>query len=83
MKRSNAIHLIANQIDFINGTFEGSRSDFSEEELRHADVILTTLESAGMRPPKYNNKIPTYREDDGMTFKESNGTIRRTWEPED
>lgn len=51
MKRSDALKLIANQLDFLNGRFKGFRSNFSEPELRNADVILTTLEQAGMQPP--------------------------------
>jgi hypothetical protein len=51
MKRSEALALIANQLDFLNNKFEGVRFDFTKEELAHADVILTTLEAAGMQPP--------------------------------
>ncbi len=51
MKRSYALHLIANQLDFLAGTFEGVRTDHTKEELAKADVILTTLESAGMQAP--------------------------------
>jgi hypothetical protein len=51
MKRSDALILIANQLDFLNGTFQGFRSDFSSEELSKASVILTTLEHCGMAPP--------------------------------
>lgn len=51
MKRSDVLLLIANQIDFINGTFCGFKKDFSKEDLGNADVILTTLEHAGMLPP--------------------------------
>lgn len=51
MKRSYALKLIANQLDFLNNKFAGVRTSFSNKELRNADVILTTLESAGMQPP--------------------------------
>lgn len=51
MKRSEALQLIANQIDFIEGRFEGMRTNFTSIELSRADVILTTMESAGMQPP--------------------------------
>lgn len=54
MKRSEALSLIANQLDFLNGHFYGVRptAGFTKEELAKADVILTTLEEAGMFPPK-------------------------------
>lgn len=51
MKRSYALKLIANQLDFLTGCFQGFRTDFTESELKRADVILTTLELAGMQPP--------------------------------
>jgi hypothetical protein len=51
MKRSEALKLIANQLDFLKGRFHGLRTNFSESELKEADVILTTLEDAGMQPP--------------------------------
>lgn len=38
MKRSEALSLIANQLDFLNGTFEGVRKDHTEDELKKADV---------------------------------------------
>lgn len=53
MKRSEMLLLIANQLDFLNGTFEGFRSNFTDSELSKADVILTTIEHSGMLPP-YN-----------------------------
>ena len=52
MKRSKALNLIANQLDFLNDKFEGSKDNFTEQEIKNADVILTTLESAGMYPPQ-------------------------------
>lgn len=51
MKRTVALKIIANQLDFLNKKFEGYRDDFTEAELSHADVILTTLEGAGLQPP--------------------------------
>lgn len=51
MKRSEALVLIANQLDFLNGKFEGFRINYHEEDLKACDVILTTLEAAGMQPP--------------------------------
>lgn len=51
MKRSKVLNLIANQLDFLNDKFEGARDNFTKAELSNADVILTTLESAGMLPP--------------------------------
>lgn len=53
MTRMKALHLIATQLDFLNGKFNGVRDDFSFGELKKADVILTTLEQAGMLPPKF------------------------------
>ena len=51
MKRSEALKLIANQLDFLRGEFSGYKTEFTAGELAKADVILTTLESAGMLPP--------------------------------
>ena len=51
MRRIEALKLIANQLDFLNSKFKGVRDDFSAKELSCADVILTTLEQAGMLPP--------------------------------
>jgi hypothetical protein len=45
------LKLIANQLDFLDGKFKGVRTEFSDQELRNADVILTTAEEAGMKPP--------------------------------
>lgn len=56
MKRSDALKLIANQLDFLAGKFEGARTEFTEDELSKADVILTTLEQAGMTPPMTKGK---------------------------
>ena len=57
MKRSNALKLICNQLDFLDSCFQGARESFSEDELKRADVILTTLESAGMLPPEIDSGI--------------------------
>lgn len=54
MKRSEVLNLIANQLDFLNGTFNGGKVDFSKDELSRADVILTALEEAGFKPAMYS-----------------------------
>ena len=51
MKRTEMLKLIANQLYFLNGRFHGLRVNFTQEELNKADVILTTMEQAGMQPP--------------------------------
>lgn len=48
MKRLDILKLIANQLAFLNGTFDGVQTKFSEEELKSAEVILTTLEHANV-----------------------------------
>ena len=58
MKRSEALKLIENQLDFLNGKFEGMRTEFTDDEIRKADVILTTLEDVGMVPPEVTVNIP-------------------------
>lgn len=64
MKRSEVLSVIANQLDFLNGKFQGVRTDFSFQELARADVILSSLEHMGMRPPSKLIVIkPTNRED--------------------
>lgn len=74
MKRSEALILIANQLDFLNSKFEGYKTNFTKQELSNADVILTTLEQAGMSPP----------DDLGVVFGHNEGYITPpTWEPED
>ena len=50
--RIELLKLIANQLDFLNGKFNGVRSRFTKEELKKANVILTTLEEAGVQLPK-------------------------------
>jgi hypothetical protein len=69
MKRSKALKLIANQLDFLAGTFNGYKDSFKESELKNADVILTTLEHAGMLPPTV--RLPAF------------GVNDNAWEPED
>ena len=61
MKRSEILSLIANQLDFLNGKFEGARDDFTVEELSNADVILTTIEATGMVPPNQYANINEVR----------------------
>jgi len=51
MKRSEMLLLIVNQLHFLDGHFSGYVKDVTEEELKRADVILTTIEAAGMQPP--------------------------------
>jgi len=51
MKRSEMLLLIVNQLHFLNGHFSGYVKDATEEELKRADVILTTIEAAVMQPP--------------------------------
>lgn len=51
MKRTDALKLIANQINFINGKFKGYENVIDDTTLNQANVILTTLESAGFHPP--------------------------------
>lgn len=63
MKRSDALKLIANKLDFLNKNFNGFRDNFSEDELKNSDVILTTLQDAGMLPPLaygYDSKFKHY-----------------------
>ena len=76
MKRSEALNLIANQLDFLHGEFVGVRDDFSPEELSNADVILTTLEEAGMKPPIFIKTLP--ERNDNI----ARGEIVNEWEPE-
>ena len=40
MKRSKALNLVANQLDFLNDKFEGARDNFTKEELSNAYVIV-------------------------------------------
>ena len=80
MKRSEALKLIANQLDFLNGSFSGVRTNFTESEIKNADVILTTLEHAGMLPPTvYERKVikTRYGREHILPKKIEN------WEPED
>ena len=68
MKRTEALKLIANQLDHLNKKFKGVRDNFTTKELQEADVILTTLESAGMTPPSF--------------WKENSHIASFEWEPE-
>ena len=74
MKRSEALKLIANQLNFLNGTFDGMRSNFTKEELAKADVILTTLEHAGLVPPEIPHPNPLIHHPESVYINE--------WEPE-
>ena len=80
MKRSEAIKLIANQLDFINELFTGGRTDFTEQELINADVILTTLESAGMLPPSLGYKPATKLVDGRWIPQLGGGCAINEWE---
>ena len=60
MKRSEALMMIANQLDFLNGKFKGVRTNLTKKELSNADVILTTLEELGMLPPDVSIKRSFY-----------------------
>jgi len=75
MKRSEILDLIANQLDFLNGKFAGYRVDFNTKEIQNADVILTTLEHAGMLPP-LREKIENDR------FVGFSSTLYPEWEQE-
>lgn len=80
MKRSEMLKLVANQLNFLNGTFDGLKDIFTEAELAKADVILTTMEEAGMQPPK-----PKSANTDNPIFLELENYIKLLykWEPED
>jgi hypothetical protein len=53
MKRSEMLMFIVNQWHFLDGRFSGYVKEATEEELKRADVILTAIEAAGMKPPAY------------------------------
>jgi hypothetical protein len=57
MKRLKMLFLIVNQLHFLEGRFSGYVEEASEQELERADVILTTLETAGMLPPAYEKFV--------------------------
>lgn len=57
MKRKHALKLIANQLDFLNSKFKGVRTEFNSTELSCADVILTTLEHAGLIKPTHKKTV--------------------------
>lgn len=78
MKRSEMLILIANQLDFLNNKFQGFKTIYSEEELRRADVILTTVEDSGMLPPTIISMPDQYNRTEGTYGFEVN-----EWEPED
>lgn len=76
MKRRDALMLIANQLDFLAGKFEGVRTEFTKDELNRADVILTTLEQAGMSPPEVIVNIA----DNGCEEEGYETTLAAVWE---
>lgn len=76
MKRSEALYLIANQIDFIKGKFQGYRTNFSNAELSEADVILTNIEAIGMLPPGRD----LFKDRTSMW---NDVYVSHTWEPEE
>lgn len=80
MKRSDMLKLIANQLDFLNNRFNGYRTNFTEQELRNADVILTTLEQVGMQPP--NITLEQLVPGDLKTAPEAEKHFYACWEPE-
>ena len=92
MKRSEALKLIGNQLDFLNGKFEGARDSFTKKELSNADVILTTLEKAGMLPPPYDQEYVAqvryiaglYGQEKTTFLQEGKAEIKQVleWEPE-
>jgi len=84
MKRTKVLEAIANQLDFLNGRFQGVRTSFTKKELAAADVILTTIECMGM--------IPSCKRNDGEHVHEQRinnkcdayiATCEFEWEPED
>ena len=79
MKRSEMLKLIANQLNFLNGTFDGLKDVFTEAELAKADVILTTIEEAGMQAPniKYKQLFPN------SLLENTEDHWFALWEPED
>jgi len=50
MKRSEALVLIANQLDIIDGALDSYTLYFSKRALGDANTILITLEDAGIIP---------------------------------
>lgn len=79
MKRSQALKLIANQLDFLNNKFEGMRYNFTVDELSKADVILTTLEHAGIQPPPIST-MELFPKTDLIPVEDY---LYSCWEPED
>ena len=83
MKRSHALILIANQLDFLNGHFRGVRLEVEPDELVRANVILVTLEQAGMIvPPGIWRKHDWHEK--GLTYAQwiQLPSIVNEWEPE-
>lgn len=80
MKRSEALILIANQLDFLKSRFEGFRTNFTAQELSEADVILTTLEEAGMQPP--NVTLDQLIPKSGLKIDPEYDHYYACWEPE-
>jgi hypothetical protein len=68
MKRLEALKLIANQLDFIYGKFQGARTEFESQELADANLILTTLEQAGMLPPPDTIDIRAAEKETGVVL---------------
>jgi hypothetical protein len=77
VKRSDMLVLIANQLDFLNGKFVGSRmkQSFTTDELGKADVVLTTIEQCGMLPP-FSDKLFQ------AACRSSKAPSSNSWEPE-
>ncbi len=71
MTRKHALTLIANQLVFILGEFAGFDLNPAETDMTSADVILTTLEAAGMLPPEHT-----------IIVKGGFSQHVQTWEPE-
>lgn len=65
MKRSHALVLIANQLEFLQGNFEGFKLKFTEKQVNAADVILTTLENAGMKLVDDYNEATSWEPEEG------------------
>lgn len=87
VKRSEVLKLIANQLDFLKGSFEGFKTNFSDKELKEADVILTSLEEAGIKPPDVLRPATKYEIQQGYSFvdqySQEDVVWDQVWEPED
>lgn len=75
MKKSEMLILIANQLDYINGNFNGYKTQFTPQQLSKADIILSAIEASGMMPP--------LREEQIMFDNEQYTSYAYKWEPED